>query len=254
MPAAESTHMIPGASGAAAAGILLVVFCALLGAGLLAWWAWRQAHAWRGTPRPALRAWQWVLAVVLSVPPIATGVGLGLMALQNMFRAQHELAQERWRHLTLAQPQAWGDVPLPAGSHVERSLPAPWLVVDTSIPAERPDGSPDLDYLSAVRFAQPVQIGPLWVRALSVYPPLMELDRPYAPGGAHCQAGALVQWQAREPATLDAMHANPKPGPLRLADWQVEDCFLGDPDPIRLRYWKGAQLVWATRGSESAAH
>ena len=73
--------MIPGAGGAAAVGLLLMLLGALIGGALLLWWGWRLWNKRRGTPRPPLRGWQWVLAIVLSVFPIFTALMLAQSAL-----------------------------------------------------------------------------------------------------------------------------------------------------------------------------
>lgn len=240
--------MIPNVAGAAFVGLLLLLIAAAMGMGLLGWWAWRWIHAARGTPRPPLHTGHWVLAVVLSLLPIATVLaGLQLWCSDQRVE-QFRTQQDVWRHLTLQQPADWGGVVLPAGSHVERALPAPWLVSDDRIPDELPNGRPDLRYLSAVQLAQPLRIGPLWVQALTVYPPLLELARAYPAGGEDCQAGALALFEAKDASTMAALHASPVPPPLVWADWQGPRCFLGDS--IAVRYWQDGALVWTQPAME----
>lgn len=241
--------MIPNVAGAALVGWLMLVLSAMVTLGLLTWWGYRFSRAARGTPLPPLGMGSWWLAVVLSLLPIFTAVsGLQLWWSEQRSERLHT-EQDIWRHLTLRQPTQWGPMVLPAGSHVQRELPAPWLVVDTSILDELPDGSPDLRALSAVRFAQPQLAGDVWVKALSVYPPLLELAQPYAAGGAHCQEGELLVFEARHAATMPAIQDSPVPPPQVWADWQVRSCFLGAP--IALRYWKDGALVWAMPEAEA---
>ena len=77
--------MIPAVPGAAVAGLFLLLLALLLAVGLLGWWGWRLWHERRGTPRPPLAGWKWIVAVVLSVLPISTGVMLVQMALSKRY-------------------------------------------------------------------------------------------------------------------------------------------------------------------------
>lgn len=234
--------MIPNVAGAALVGVLMFVLSAMIAFGLLAWWGWRFSRAARGTPLPPLGIGAWLLAVVLSLLPIFTAVSWLQLWWSDQRTERSRAEQDVWGHLTLRQPTHWGAMVLPAGSHVEREQPAPWLVVDTSIPGELPDGSPDLRYLSAVRFPQAQQVGAMWVHALSVYPPMLELARAYPAGGPDCQAGAMALFEAKDAATMPAIFDSAVPPPLDWTQWQGPSCFLGES--IRLRYWSDGALVW----------
>lgn len=242
--------MIPNVGGAAFAGLLWLLINGALAAGLLLWWAWRCKHALGGVPLAPLPIWQWVLAVLLSVMPIATAVGLVQMWLSDRYTQQVRHDQDVWSFQTLKQPMNWGEVVLPAGSHIERELPPPWLVVDTSIPPELPDGKPDLRYLSAVRFAQPQQVGAIWVSALGVREQLvLELARPHR-FAAHgdtpaedCPAGYMALFNLGKPL-LEGVHLSAQPNGLVMADWVFDTCFQSEV-AIMLRYWKDGELVWA---------
>ena len=232
--------MIPGAGGAAAAGSLLMVLAALLGAFLLSWWGLRLWHARRGTPRPPLAVWQWIAAVVLSVLPISIGVMLVQMELSQRYGDAQIAEQERLMHITLTRAVVWGDITLPAGSHVYRDMPEGGV--------ERADGQPDLRTVQDIRFPVPVEVGGLWVNALSLTSQLtLELSRPQQ-FAAHkgrpaedCAAGYMVQfnaWQERDPFIIPE-----KAQTLALADWVLDTCY--QTHPISVRYWKDGQLVWA---------
>ena len=232
--------MIPGAGGAAAAGFLLMVLAALLGAFLLSWWCWRLWHARRGTPRPPLAVWQWIVAVVLSVLPISTGVMLVQMTLSQRYSDAQMAEQERLMHITLTRAVVWGDITLPAGSHVYRDMPEGGV--------ERADGQPDLRAVQDIRFPVPVEVGGLWVNALSLTGQLtLELSRPQQ-FAAHkgrpaedCAAGYMVQFNARQ--ERDPFVIPEKAQTLALADWVLDTCY--QTHPISVRYWKDGQLVWA---------
>lgn len=233
--------MIPAVSGAAAVGALLLMLASLVGLGLLAWWGWRLWHAYRGRPRRPLRVWQWIAAVVLSVLPIFTAVSLAGIAWQD-YRLERQRAEEdRLRHVTLTGPAAWGDITLPAGSHVERDMP------DGGV--ERADGRPDLRGLREVRFPRPVRVGELWVNAMSVSGQVvLELARPHrfaAHGGQpaeDCEAGHMAQFNARQPSLGEPFP--PRLDGLAMADWVFDTCFQSDSG-VMLRYWKNGELVWA---------
>lgn len=131
--------MIPNVAGAAFVGLLWLLMAAAMGMGLLGWWAWRWAHAARGTPRPPLRTGHWVLAVVLSLLvsqlPIATVLSGWQLWWSDQRVEQFRTEQDVWRHLTLQQPAVWGGVVLPAGSHVMGRM-GPWS--GPSPPGRRP--------------------------------------------------------------------------------------------------------------------
>lgn len=232
--------MIPAVPGAALVGLLLTLLAALLAVVLLGWWGWRLWHAGRGRPRPALRLWQWVLAILLSVVPVSTLVGLAQMG-WNDWRQDRQIAeQERLMHITLSRPVVWGDITLPAGSHVLRDLPEGDV--------ERADGQPDLRALQDIRFPVPVEVGGLWVNALSLTGQLvLELARPHrfvaheGQPAQDCAAGDMVQFNARKERGLFVIPK--KAQMLTLAEWVFDTCFQAQP--IALRYWKGGRLVWA---------
>ena len=237
--------MIPAVPAAALAGLVLMLLAALLGAGLLSWWGWRLWHQRRGRPRPPLRIWQWGLAVLLSILPISAVVGLAEFAWNDHRQTQQVAEQERLMHITLAQPVVWGEITLPAGSHIERDMPEAGL--------ERPDGQPDLSALRNVRFPKPLQVDGLWVNALSVYNQLvLELAQPHhlaaRPGqpAQDCPAGYMLQYGNRQKQAEQDMFrmALPVLAPtLVMADWVADACYQSTP--IQLRYWQGDQLVWA---------
>ncbi|MBV8247324.1 MAG: hypothetical protein JO200_02625 [Comamonas sp.] len=234
--------MIPAMPGAAAVGLLLLWLAALVAAGLLLWWGWRLWQARRGQPRPPLRIWQWLLAVLLSILPISTLLGLAQMAWNDHRQEQQLTEQERLTHLTLAQPVVWGDITLPAGSHIQRDMPEGG--------AERADGLPDLRGLQEVRFPHPVPLGEIWVNALSVYNQvLLELAEPYgftAPSQQtiRCAAGNMVQLAASEqPRSFDATVFPKRLNGLVLADWVFDACFI--TSPISVRHWQDGRLIWA---------
>ena len=239
--------MIPAVPVAALAGLILMLLAALLGLGLLAWWGWRLWHQHHGRPRPPLRIWQWALAALLSILPISTLVGLAEFAWNDHRQAQQMAEQERLMHITLQQPVVWGEITLPAGSHIERDMPEDGV--------ERSDakGQPDLSALRNVRFPSPQQVDGLWVNALSVYNQLvLELAQPHhlaeRPGqpAQDCPAGYMLQYGNRQKLAEQDMYrmALPVLAPtLVMADWVVDTCY--QTTPIQLRYWKDGQLVWA---------
>lgn len=241
--------MIPGAGGAAAAGVLLMALAVLLALLLLGWWGWRLWHERRGQPRPPLRWWQWVMAVVLSVQPISTAVMLVELELSRRHGDAQLAKQQRLTHLTLQQPVVWGEITLPAGSHIERDIPEGGM----ERPDERLDGPPDLSALRNVRFPEPLQVGGLWVNALSVYNQLvLELARPHhlaaRPGkpAEDCPAGYMLQYGNRQKLAEQDMYRMAIPvqvSKLVMADWVADTCY--QTHPIQLRYWQSGQLVWA---------
>lgn len=231
--------MIPAVPAAALVGLLLMLLAALLAMALLGWWGWRQWHAGHGTPRPPLRIWQWVLAILLSVVPILTLLGLAQIG-WNDWRQDRQIAeQERLMHITLGRTVVWGDITLPAGSHLLRDLPEGGV--------ERADAQPDLQAVQDVRFPLPVEVGGLWINALSLTGQLvLELSRPHhfaARDGRpaqDCAAGDMVQFNARKERGLFVIPE--KAQTLTLADWVFDTCFQAQP--IALRYWKEGRLVW----------
>lgn len=234
--------MIPAVPGAAVVGWLLLVLSLAVGASLLVWWGWRAWRAQSGRPRPPLRRWQWAGAVLLSVLPVSTAVGLAQIAWQDHRQEQHRAAQERLMFFTLERPVAWGDVTLPAGSHVQRDLPQD--------EAGNADGPPDLRGLREVRFPHPVRIGAMWVGAMSVYGQVaLELARPHrfaAHGGKpaqECEAGLAALFNARRPPSPDEPFP-PQHDGLAMGDWVFETCFDAGTG-MSVRYWKDGQLVWA---------
>jgi membrane protein implicated in regulation of membrane protease activity len=234
--------MIPAVPGAALAGWLLLMLSFVVGGCLLLWWGTRAWSARRGRPRPPLRTWQWIAAMALSVLPIFTAVGLAQIAWQDYRQEQFRAGEERLRHITLAQPVAWGDITLPAGSHLQRDLPQG--------PVEEADGLPDLRGLREVRFPHPVRIGAMWVGAMGVSGQVaLELARPHrfaAQDGKpaqECEAGLVALFNARRPPPLDAPFPPLLDG-LVMADWVFDTCFDGGTS-MSVRYWKGGQLVWA---------
>ena len=234
--------MIPNLAGAAVAGMLVMGISLLIGLGLMSWWLWRLVHAAQGKPRPAMAWWQWILAVTLSIVPISMAVSLGSFWLRDQISQREEHANEKWRYQTLQQAQQWGDVLLPVGTHIEREPPPPWQVVDTSLPPDHADGTLDLRYLRAARFPYPVSLAGMQVRALTVYPPTVELDQPYPEGEAECVAGATASFASKDADTHASMYGIDAPQALFWKDWQFDQCFLGDP--IRVLYWQGDTLVW----------
>lgn len=233
--------MIPSLPGAAAVGFLLTLLAALVAVGLLLWWGWRLWHVRCGRPRPPLRIWQWELAVCLSILPIATLVGLAQITWVDHRQERQRTAQQRLTHITLERPVVWGDIVLPAGSHIQREAPQG---------AEKRGGQPDLRGLKEIRFPHPVQLGDIWVNALSVYHQvLLELDRPYefsAPGrrNVRCEPGNMVQMTAGEqPRSFDKNLFPRRLNGLVLEDWVFDACFISTP--ISVRYWKEDRLVWA---------
>lgn len=232
--------MIPGAGGAAAAGFLLIVLAALSGVFLLSWWGWRLWHVRRGRPRPPLAMWQWTVAVILSVLPISTGVMLVQMGLSQRHGDAQMAEQERLMNITLSRPVVWGDITVPAGSHVHRDMPEGGV--------ERADGQPDLRAVQDIRFPVSVEVGGLWANALSLTGQLtLELSRPYQFAAREgrpaedCAAGTMVQFNARQEP--DPFAIPEKAQTLVLADWVLDTCY--QTHPISVRYWKDGQLVWA---------
>ena len=97
--------MIPAVPGAAFAVILILGLAALVALGLLGWWGWRRRCASRGRPRPPLKIWQWVLAVLLSILPIFALVTTAEMLWNHH---QSELQQaEQDRAEIIAQNEVW---------------------------------------------------------------------------------------------------------------------------------------------------
>ena len=231
--------MIPVPPAAAAVGFLLMVLAGLVGALLLVWWGWRHWHARRGTPRPAMRGWQWALAVVSSVLPISMAVMLLQWYASEVWRERQEAQQERIRFITLAQPVPWGDVVLPAGSHAQRDL--------LGMKDELKGDATDLRTLTDIRFGQAVAVGDLSINAMSLLGPrlLLELARDHRFGGQDCPVGYLAQFNARAaPVVLeDVPYPVYQAQPLHMGDWVFDTCF--DSQPIAVRYWKRGVLVWA---------
>ena len=236
--------MIPGAGGAAAVGLLLMLLGALIGVALLLWWGWRLWNKRRGTPRPPLRGWQWVLAVVLSVLPIFTALMLAQSALHDVLNERKQSRQDKLRHFTLQRAIAWGEMTLPAGSHALREL----LEGDERLTGD----ASDLRSLTDMRFAQTVVWGEMSVNAMSLSGKwlLVELAQPYQ-FAAHaqvqtqnCPAGYMVQFRAlKEPVVLNEVpYLIYQAQPLHLADWAFDSCYLALP--IAVRYWRGGELVW----------
>ena len=232
--------MIPAVPGAAVAGLFLILLALLLAVGLLGWWGWRLWHERRGTPRPPLAVWQWIVAVVLSVLPISTGVMLVQMALSQRYADAQIAEQERLMNITLTRAVVWGDITVPAGSHVHRDMPEGGV--------ERADGQPDLRAVQDIRFPVPVEVGGLWVNALSLTGQLtLELSRPQQFAAREgrpaedCAAGYMVQFNARQ--ERDPFVIPEKAQTLTLADWVRDTCY--QTNPISVRYWKDGQLVWA---------
>ena len=251
--------MIPAVPGAAAAALLLLALAALVGLGLLGWWSWRRWHAAKGRPRPPLKIWQWGLAVLLSILPIFALVTIAEMLWSSHLQDERQAEQDRLMHITLKQPAMWGDITLPAGSHLQRDMPEGGV--------ERADGTPDLRALNDIRFPHPVQVGGtvgekvggIRVNALSMGGQLvLELDRPHqfaAQDGKpaeNCERGTMAQFRHRS-NEKDAMinwEQFRRPQTLVLADWVFETCYLARP--IALRYWRDGELVWT--GEPDYAH
>jgi hypothetical protein len=234
--------MIPAVPGAAFVGWLLLVLGLVVGGCLLLWWGRRAWSARHGRPRPPLRTWQRVAAVLLSVLPISTALGLAQVAWQDYRQEQFRAGEERFRHITLVRPVTWGDITLPAGSHVQRDLP--------DAPVENEDDPPDLRGLRAVRFPHPVRLGTMWVGAMSISGQLvLELARPHRFAARNgrpaedCEAGLAAQFNAREPQPLGEQFPAPLDG-LALADWVFDTCFDGGAS-MSVRYWKDGELVRA---------
>ena len=235
--------MIPSIPGAAVLAYLLIALAAVVGAGLLAWWAWRLWSAHKGRPRPPMQIWQWVIAIVLSLIPVSTAVMMAELALRNHESDKQIAEQERLMHITLTAPVAWGDITLPAGSHVERDMPEGGV--------ERPDGTPDLRGLRDVRFAQPVPVGGMRVNALSIYNQLVfELAQPQrfaAKAGKpaeNCPAGYMAQFNVRGPErSLNESLLPRSMDALQLEEWEFDSCYQAKP--ISVRYWKNGVLDWA---------
>lgn len=235
--------MIPSIRGAAVVGYLLIALAAVVGAVLLLWWLWRFVHAVRGTPRPPMQIWQWVIAIVFSLLPISTAVMMIELTLRNREADRQIAEQDRLMHITLTAPAAWGDITFPAGSHVERDMPEGGV--------ERPDGTPDLRGLKDVRFAQPVAVWGLQVNAMSIYNQLVfELDQPHrfaASAGKpeqNCARGHMAQFVPRkQPQTEEEMVLPKNLGKLVQADWVFDSCYSAPP--IQVRYWKNGVLDWA---------
>lgn len=230
--------MIPGAGVAAAVGSLLILLATLIGVLLLSWWGWRLWHERRGTPRPPLRAWQWVATMLASVLPIMTALMWVQFLWSDYQRARYLVQQDQQRYFTLPQAIAWGDMVLPAGSHAER---------------ERLDGeerlkgdASDLRTLTGIRFAQARPLGDLFVNALGLNGNwlLLELARPHRFGKEDCPAGYTAQFKALEPrAVLEEVPAPIYEAlPLRMAGWRFDSCF--NARPIMVQYWRGDELVW----------
>ena len=136
-------------------------------------------------------------------------------------------------NLTLTRAVVWGDITLPAGSHVYRDMPAGGV--------ERADGQPDLRTVQDIRFPVPVELGGLWVNALSLTGQLtLELSRPQQ-FAAHkgrpaedCAAGYMVLFNARQ--ERDPFVIPEKAQTLALADWVLDTCY--QTHPISVRCWK----------------
>ena len=230
--------MIPGAEGAAAVGNLLVLLAILIGVLLLSWWGCRRWHVYRGTPRPPLRTWQWMAAMLLSVLPISTALMWVQFVWADYQRERHEVQLLQQRYVTLPQAIAWGDMVLPAGSHVEREQ---W-----DGEAHLKGDASDLRTLTGIRFAQAQPLGHLFVNALGLNGDwlLLELARPHRFGKEDCPAGYTAQFKALTPRTV--LEEVPIPiyeaQPLHMADWRFDSCF--DARAIMMRYWRGDDLVW----------
>lgn len=231
--------MIPGAGGAAAVGALLILLAILLGVGLLAWWAWRLWNARRGTPRPPLHAWQWIAAIVMSVLPIFTALMWVEWMISDHLRERQQVQQDRLRFFTLPQAVRWGDVVLPAGSHVQREL------LDDLQPAKG-DAS-DLRTMTDIRFMQATALGDMSINAMGSNGNwlLLELARPHRFAQESCPAGYTAQFKAlKERARLQEVPFSVYEAlPLRMADWQFDSCF--NARAIMVRYWKASELVFA---------
>lgn len=229
--------MIPGAGGAAAAGNLLILLGILLGVLLLSWWGWRWWNAHRGTPRPPLRAWQWIAAVLLSVLPIFTAVMWVEWMISDHLRERQQVQQDRLRFFTLPQEVNWGDTVLPAGSHVQREL-----LDDLELP--KGDAS-DLRTMTDIRFTQAVTLGDMSVNALGWNGNwlLLELAKPHRFAQQDCPAGYAVQLKGLKPRIVlqDVPFPVYEAQPLHMADWQFDSCF--NSRVIMMRYWKGEELV-----------
>ena len=235
--------MIPAVPGAAYAVILILSLAALVALGLLGWWGWRWWCASRGRPCPPLKIWQWVLAVLLSILPIFALVTTAEMLWSSHLQDEQLAEQDRLMHITLKQAVAWGDITLPAGSHLQRDMPEGGV--------ERADGTPDLRGLNDIRFPRPVQVDGIWINALSVGGELvLELDRPHqfaaqnAKPAESCERGTMAQFRHRNNPrdALPNWEQFQRPQTLVLADWVFETCYLARP--IALRYWRDGELVW----------
>lgn len=214
----------------------MILLAILQGAGLLAWWAWRLWNARRRTP---LHAWQWIAAVLLSVLSIFTAVMWVEWLIHEHLNERQQVRQDQLRFFTLPQAVNWGDVVLPAGSHVQREL------LDKLQPPKG-DAS-DLQTMTDIRFTQPVSLGDISINAMGSNGNwlLLELSRPHRFAQENCPAGYTVQFKALKDRVL--LEEVPFPvyeaQSLKMADWQFESCF--DSRAIMVRYWKGDTLVWA---------
>ena len=235
--------MIPAVPGAAFAAILILSLAALVALGLLGWWGWRRRCASRGRPRPPLEIWQWVLAVLLSILPIFALVTTAEMLWNHHQSELQQAEQDRMMNITLSQDVAWGDITLPAGSHLQRDMPEGGV--------EHADGTPDLRDLNDIRFPRPVSVSGIWINALSMGGQLvLELDRPHqfaAQNGKpaeNCERGTMAQFRHRsnDPDAMINWEKYRRPQTLVLADWVFETCYLSKP--IALRYWRDGELVW----------
>lgn len=238
----KGDFLIAPMSGAVPVGVLLMPLSFMAGTGLLLWWGWRLWHLRRGQPRPPLRIWQWVLAVWLSILLFSTLLGLVQMVWSDHCQAQQLSRLQRLTHITLERPMAWGDITLPAGSHIQRDMPQG--------SADGTDGQPDLRGLQEIRFPHPVPLGDIWVNALSVHHQvLLELALPHSftgpvPRTVRCEPGNMLQLSPVErPTSFDRNLFPRRLNGLVLADWVFDACFV--TTPIGVRYWKGGRLVWA---------
>ena len=238
--------MIPAVPGAAFAAILILSLAALVALGLLRWWGWRRRCASRGRPRPPLTIWQWVLAALLSILPIFALVTTAEMLWNHHQSELQQAEQDRMMNITLSQNVVWGDITLPAGSHLQRDMPEGGV--------EHADGTPDLRDLNDIRFPRPVSVSGIWINALSMGGQLvLELDRPHqfaAQNGKpaeNCERGTMAQFRHRsnDPDAMINWEKYRRPQTLVLADWVFETCYLSKP--IALRYWREGELVWADK-------
>lgn len=230
--------MIPGAGGAAAVGNLIILLAIFLGVWLLLWWCWRLWSERSGAPRPPLRTWQWITAMVLSVLPISTGLMWVQWVLSDYQREHHEVQRDLQRYFTLPQAVPWGDVVLPVGSHVHREL----LEGGERLKGDRPD----LRTMTDIRFAQTVPLGDLFINAMGWNGNwlLLELARPHRFVQEDCPAGYTVQFKALKNRALLEEVPGPiyEAQPLNMADWQFDSCF--NARVIMVRNWRGDVLEW----------